>query len=143
MPEEPYTSADSMAKEQPRLRIMGEFSWVTNAGMTCRKTIIRDWEVHEFIHVLQNQHIGIQHNDSFELVKPVNMDLGPCLIEPRFGHGVGSNRAQSRNKQCRNRPLCKDIQRALTQGPRVRHLSRDFGELPRCRQRRRGALSLT
>ena len=117
---EPYLSANSMAKERPRLRIMGEFSWVTNAGMTCRKTIVGDWDVHEFIHILQNQHISIQHNDSFELVKPVNMDLGPRFIEPRFRDGVGSNRAQSRNKQCRNRPLCKDIQRPLTQGLRFR-----------------------
>ena len=99
---------------------MRKLSWVTNAGMTCCKTIIWDCSVHEFIHILQNQHISIQQSNSFELVKPINMDLGPCLIEPRFPHGVGSSGVKSRDQQCRNRPLCKDIQSSLTQGLRFR-----------------------
>jgi hypothetical protein len=93
---------------------------VTNACMTRSQTVVGDGNIHKLIHVLQDQHVAVQHGDPLELVQPINMDFGPGLIESRFRHRVRRCRIKPRDVKSGNRALSKDLQRTLTQRLRFR-----------------------
>lgn len=102
---------------------------VTNARMTRGHSVVGNGDIHKFIHVLQDQHVPVQHGDSLELVQPINMDFRPSLVESRFRHRIRGGRHKPRDQKSRNRPLSKDLQSTLTQRLRFRICS----ELERAR----------
>lgn len=73
----------------PVLWMMFLFQRITSALMGSRNDTISShanfrWiqlDIHQFIHILDNQHVAIKHHDAFILNERENSELGPAVGE--------------------------------------------------------------
>lgn len=65
----------------PRGGVVGLLERVADAGVRGRKGAAAEGQRHELVHVLQNEHVGVQLDDALELRELEEEQLGPGVQE--------------------------------------------------------------